>query len=225
LHELVLAIAFSAAAYAEPAQAEDSVIYRAAYVEAMPNTVASAVTLLERYRAASRRENGNLSFLVLQEIARPNRFATLQIWADQAALEGHENAAGTVGFRDRFKAIESAPPDERTASIIHGVRVKSDPRSETIYVLTHVDVVPVNMDDCLALLSAMSADASKDHGNIAYELLRQKNRGNHFIVAEEWTSRKSLDEHIAAAHTRAFRDKLSPMLGALYDERFYSELH
>jgi hypothetical protein len=27
-----------------------------------------------------------------------------------------------------------------------------------------------------------------------------------------------------AAHTRAFREKLAPMAGALYDERFYGEL-
>jgi hypothetical protein len=28
-----------------------------------------------------------------------------------------------------------------------------------------------------------------------------------------------------AAHTRAFRERLSPIAGALYDERFYSALN
>ena len=37
--------------------------------------------------------------------------------------------------------------------------------------------------------------------------------------------RKALNAHAMAAHTRAFREKLSPMAGALYDERFYKALN
>jgi quinol monooxygenase YgiN len=90
-------------------------------------------------------------------------------------------------------------------------------------VLTHVDVMPTYKDDCLALLRAMSIDISKDYGNVDYEVLQQESRGNHFTVVEEWMSRKALDAHTVAAHTRAFRERLAPMLGALYDERLYNE--
>jgi len=55
-------------------------------------------------------------------------------------------------------------------------------------------------------------------------VLQQANRGNHFAVFEVWASRSALDGHAEAAHTRAFREKLSPMAGALYDERFYKLL-
>lgn len=65
----------------------------------------------------------------------------------------------------------------------------------------------------------------KDYGNIDYEVLQQENRMNHFTVVEEWTNRKALDAHGTGAQTRAFRERLSPMLGALYDERFYNELN
>jgi quinol monooxygenase YgiN len=37
-------------------------------------------------------------------------------------------------------------------------------------------------------------------------------------------NRKALDAHATAAHTRAFREKVLPMAGALYDERFYKVL-
>lgn len=97
-------------------------------------------------------------------------------------------------------------------------------QTDTIYVLTHVDVTPDHLDDCLALLKTMSDDTSMDHGNIGYEVLQQAARPNHFTVVEEWTSRKALDFHIMAAHTRAFRQRLAPMAGALYDQRFYQEL-
>lgn len=52
-----------------------------------------------------------------------------------------------------------------------------------------------------------------------------ENRANYFTVAEEWASKKALDAHSVAAHTRAFRERLSPMVGALYDERIYNELN
>ena len=98
-------------------------------------------------------------------------------------------------------------------------------RAGTIYVLTHVDLVPQHKDDGLALLKAMSVDTAKDSGNIRYEVLQQINRLNHFTVVEEWTSRQALDAHAAALHTRAFRENLLPMEGALYDERFYERLN
>ena len=53
---------------------------------------------------------------------------------------------------------------------------------------------------------------------------QQANRPNHFTVFEVWANRKALDTHATAAHTRVFREKVSPMAGALYDERFYKAL-
>jgi quinol monooxygenase YgiN len=43
-------------------------------------------------------------------------------------------------------------------------------------------------------------------------------------VTEIWKSRAAIDAHIVAASTREFREKLGPMSGALYDERFYKSL-
>jgi quinol monooxygenase YgiN len=225
IFRVVLAIAILMATLAEPAHAQDGAVYLAIYIEVMPNAVDSGATLLERYRDASRKEDGNLRLDVLHEIARPNRFAILEVWKDKAALEGHGKAASTLSLRDRLTALQSAPPDERITSMIYGVPGKSEHRAGTLFVLTHVDVMPTHKDDCLALLKAMSTDISKDDGNLDYEALQQDNRANHFTVLEEWTSRKALNAHAMAAHTRAFRERLSPMLGALYDERFYNELN
>jgi quinol monooxygenase YgiN len=52
----------------------------------------------------------------------------------------------------------------------------------------------------------------------------QTNRQNHFTVIELWRDRKAADAHSMAAHTRAYREKLGPASGALYDERFYKVL-
>ena len=57
-----------------------------------------------------------------------------------------------------------------------------------------------------------------------FEAVIQVNRQNHFTVIEVWPDSKAADTHSMAEHTRAFRDKLGPASGALYDERFYKVL-
>jgi quinol monooxygenase YgiN len=224
IFRLVLGLAILAAAFGRAAHAQGGAVYLVTYVDVMPSAPDSGASVLKRYRDATRKDDGNLRFDVMQEIARPNRFAILEIWKDKAALDAHAKAAGTAQFRDKLKAIQDAPYDERVNNGLYVGPVKSESRSDAIYVVTHVDVIPPSKDDCIAALKAMSTDTAKDPGNISYEVLQQANRPNHFTVVEAWTTRKALDAHAMAAHTRAFREKLSPMAGALYDERFYKAL-
>jgi quinol monooxygenase YgiN len=207
------------------AHAQGSAVYLATYVDVMPNAVASGAVLLKRYRDASHKEDGNLRFEVLQEIGRPNRFAIVEAWRDKTALDGHAKVAGTSQFRDKLKDIENAPYDERINNGLYIGQGQDGKRSGAIYVLTHVDVIPPGKDDTIAALKAMSVDTPKDPGSISYQVLQQTNRSNHFTVFEAWTSRQALDGHAMAAHTRAFREKLAPVAGALYDERFYLALN
>jgi quinol monooxygenase YgiN len=95
----------------QPAHAQDSPVYLVTYIDFMPNEELSGASLLERYRGASRKEDGNLRLDVLHEIARPDHFAILEVWKDNAALEGHDKAASSLHFRERFNAIRSAPYD------------------------------------------------------------------------------------------------------------------
>jgi quinol monooxygenase YgiN len=224
LVRLSLGMMIAAATLSRSAYAQDNAVYLATYVEVTPNSVAVGADLLKRYRAASRNEDGNLRFDVLQEVARPNRFAIVESWRDKAALDAHAQAASTIQFRDKLKAIQNAPYDERVAHALYSGQGTPKNRSGAIYVLTHVDVLPAGKDDCMAALKAMSVESAKDAGNISYQALQQANRSNHFTVVEEWTSMKAVDAHAMAAHTRAFRAKLIPIAGALYDERFYRAL-
>lgn len=206
------------------AYAQSGAVYAATYVEVMPNATNSGTTLLQHYRDASRKENGNLRTDVLQEIARPNRFAIVEIWKDEATSEAHDKAASSAELAEKLKTIGNAPFDRRFGNGLYVGSPGGVSQPKAVFVLTHVDVIPQNKDGCMALLKAMSVDTPKDPGNINYTVLQQANRGNHFIVFEIWANRKALDGHAEAAHTRAFREKLSPMAGALYDERFYKAL-
>jgi quinol monooxygenase YgiN len=220
-----IAMLTATAALVPSAHAQGSAIYLATYIEVTPNAVAPGIALLKQYRDASSKEDGNLRAAALAEIDRPNRFVAVETWRDKAALDAHGQSAATLKFRDKIKPIADAPYDERINNALYVAPGKNESQSGAIYVLTHVDVIPAGKDDCMAGLKAMSVDTAGDAGNISYEVLQQANRGNHFTVIEAWTNRKALDAHAMAAHTLAFRAKLSPIAGALYDERIYKALN
>jgi quinol monooxygenase YgiN len=220
-----LGLCIAAAALVQPAHAQSNAVYVATYVEVMPNAAASGAALLKDYRGASAKEDGNLRADALQEIDRPNRFVIVEAWRDKAAFDAHGQSAGTLKFRDNLKPIADAPYDERVNGALYVTAGKSQSQPGAVYVVTHVDVIPPGKDDCMAALKAMSTDTANDSGNISYAALQQANRGNHFTVVEAWADRKAQDDHAMAAHTRAFREKLTPIAGALYDERLYKALN
>jgi quinol monooxygenase YgiN len=224
ISQLFLGLMIAASVCGRLAHAQGDAVFLVTYVEAMPDTVASTTALLKRYQNASSHEDGNVRVEALQELERPNRFAIVESWRDKAALDAHEQAAATAEFRDKLKAIQAAPYDERINGELYAEHSKNESLAGALYVVTHVDVIPPGKDDCMAALKAMSIDTAADTGNISYEVLQQANRGNHFAVLEVWANRKALDGHAVAAHTRAFRAKLVPIAGALYDERIYKAL-
>lgn len=221
---MTLGAAIAASCWTAPAHSQGNAAYVATYVEVMPNAVAAGATLLRQFREASRKQDGNLRFDVLQELNRPNRFAITEAWRDSAAFDAHAKSTASTQFLEKLKAIADAPPDQRITNALYFGQGRNEPRPSAIYVLTHVDVIPPGKNDCMAALKAMSADTSGDPGNISYEVLQQTDHTNHFTVIEAWTDRKALDAHAMAAHTRAFREKLKPITGALYDERYYKAL-
>ena len=68
------------------------------------------------------------------------------------------------------------------------------------------------------------ADSRKEANAVRFEVFQQGSRPNHFSVVEIWRNQRAYDAHITAAHTKKFRDQLTPMSGALYDERLYRAL-
>ena len=224
ISQFFLGLIIAAAVCGRLAHAQGDMVFLVTYVDAMPDTIAPATALIKRYQNASSHEDGNVRVESLQELERSNRFAIVESWRDKTALDAHEQSAATTEFRDRLKAIQAAPYDERITSKLYAELSKNESLAGALYVITHVDVIPAGKDDCMAALKAMSVDTAADTGNISYEVLQQANRGNHFEVLEVWANRKALDGHAMAAHTRAFRAKLVPIAGALYDERIYKAL-
>ena len=219
---LLLWIAF-AVAVASPAMAQTVPSYAVTYIELKTDQAAAGRKALADYAAASRKEKGNLQFQVFQEGARPSRFAILEAWDSRAALDAHFRNDTTSGMLNQLSPMRSAPDDRRMFGGLYASAPANT--SGTVFVMTHVDVMPPYADGAATLLKAMRAETPRDHGNIAYNVLRQEHEPNHFAVAEVWASSHDQEAHLGAGHTVAFRQKLLPMTGALYDERIFTAVH
>jgi quinol monooxygenase YgiN len=193
------------------------------YVEVHADAAGAGATLLERYRAASRKAQGNAGCAVGQELGRPNRFVIIESWRDEAAFTAHEADAETARWRDRLKAIAHNPPDQRVTHPFAGGG-GMDHRG-ALYVVTHVDVTPPRQAETEIALRTMADESRKDAGNVRYEVLQQKPpRTNHFTIVALWASRAAFEAHEHRPHRALFRETMAPMLGALYDERLYKPL-
>ena len=205
------------------AQAPDpSPLYVVTYVELKPTAKSDALGLLKSYRQAARSAQGNLRAEVVQHASRPGQFVILSAWKDKAAYDAH--AAGEAKeLREKLSALRNSPLDDRFHNSL-SVGGWDEARG-ALYVVTHVDVIPPRKDDAVALLKTLGDTARKADGNLRYEIVQQTNRPNHFTVVETWKSRKDFDAHTMAPEVREFRDKLTPMSGALYDERLYEPVN
>lgn len=218
---LLLAMVVTPIAALQAAQAQDAAVYVVSYIDAAPANRGTAASMLRQLATASRKDEGNTRFDVLQRTTPSNQFAIVAIWKDQKAYDGHLAAAHTKEFREKIKPYLISAIDDRTHTGMEIAGGAAKSARGAIYVVTHVDVPPPKKDDCIAALKALVADSRKEGNSVRFEVFQQGSRPNHFSVVEIWKSQGAYDAHIIAAHTKKFRDQLTPMTGALYDERLY----
>jgi quinol monooxygenase YgiN len=224
LSHLIVGLAALALATARPGHAEDAVntpVYAVTYFDVAPPAAAETAALARQYAEASRKEAGNVGFEIFAEIGRPNRLAILEAWRDKPAYEAHGATAAATAFRGNLAPLLIGGTGVRVFGGLSVAPPSAKPSTETLYVLTHVDVFPAGKDQAVELVKALAEAGRKDNGNLWFDVLQQDGRPNHFSLFEGWLDRKAFDASIAAAHTRDFRQKLNPLEGALYDERLY----
>jgi quinol monooxygenase YgiN len=217
----LLGVAF-AIVLAGPARAQTPVGYAVTYIEVRASSAPAGREALRAYAANGHKENGNLLFEALQETGRQTRFAIVEAWDSRDALDKHYHNQNASRILNRLATMRTAPDDRRFyEGLFTGAPGN---RAGPVFVMTHVDVMPPYKDACAALLKRMRPESLRDHGNIAYDVLRQDHEPNHFTVAEIWASRQDFEAHVGAPHTMSFRQELLPMTGALYDERVFAEI-
>ena len=217
---VLLALSLAGSPLALEAQG-DSTLYIVSYLEATSASQGQVAMMLKELAAASRKE-GAVRYEALQRTPESNQFLLLEIWKDQRALDAHTAAAHTKRFRDQIAPLLIAPIDERlcVATMVAPLRESRG----TVYIVTHIDVPGTSRDAALTLMKPFIDQTRSERGNVRFDLTHQKDRTNHFTAIEAWADQKSADAHELAQHTRTFRRGITPLLGALYDQRWYKPL-
>jgi quinol monooxygenase YgiN len=194
--------------------------FAVAYVETRADSAAAGRAALGQYRDAVRQQAGCLSVEVFAQAGRPGRFAVLESWRDGAALDARDPAAKRE-LLEALRPIRISDYDERPYKpLTRGSAV--DVERTSVFVIAHVDVAPnTKAPELLARLAELSRN---EQGNLRFDVLQHAQRGNHFTVVEHWRTEAALDAHVAAAHTREYRDALQPLTGSPLDERVYSAI-
>ena len=220
-----LALALLACAVTPTAQAQDAA-YVVSYFETMPAAQTEAAALARAFAEASRKDDGNLRFDVMQRIGPSYHFSIVEVWTDAKAQAAHAAAAHTKQFREKLQPLLRSPYDERphTGLAVGGLQMSGASR-DAIYVVTHVDFIPPGKDTGIEMTKVLCEASRKDDGNLRFEGLQQTSRPNHLTLFEVWKDPKAVDSHGVAPHTKLFREKLSPISGALFDERMYKSIN
>jgi quinol monooxygenase YgiN len=224
LSHLIFSLAVLGLAMVGPVYAEETVngpLYTVVYFEVDPAEAAPTAAAARQYAEASGKEDGNLGFEMFQEIARPSRFAVVEVWRDKKVAEAHGKAAAATALVQKVQPAMIDGFGVRQHSGFEVAAPKGQIPSGALYVITHVDVFPTGKDQAAALVKAQADAARKDDGNLRYDVLQWDGHPNHFTLVEAWRDRKAFDASAAAPHTKEFRQKLTPLEGALYDERLY----
>jgi autoinducer 2-degrading protein len=223
LAQIMFALAALGLATVRPVNAEETVtgpIYLVTYFDVAPTATAQSAAISRQYAEAARKQGGNVEFQVFEEIGRP-RFATLEAWRDKKAADAHSEGAAAAAFRDKLQPLMIGGFGARPHSGLAVAAPKAQLPPGAIYVVTHVDVFPTFKDQAVELVKAQAEAARKDPGNLRYDVLQWEGHPNHFTLVEVWHDRKAFDASVTTPHNKDFRQKLTPLEGALYDERLY----
>lgn len=212
---------------AVPAQApaqtpENRPIYVVTYIEVAPSAKAEAASLLKQIAAASRTEPGNLRYDILQRLGRDNQFVILEGWGDSKAAQSHAGGAAMTQFRDRLKPLRIGHYDERPSIEVAAAMAKTPIAKGSIFTITHVDVTPVFTNQCIAMMKKLTEETRKEASFEEFEAWQQTAHPNHFTMTAIWKDRAAVEAHGLGAPAKEFREEIGPMIGALYDERFYT---
>jgi len=221
-HLMVSALLLVAMPGQQAGTSADTRFYAVSYVEAMASSTGKAIALLKQYRDTSAKQDGFVSIEVFEQLGRPGHFALFEVWRDQKAFDARD-AAAQKQLRDALQPMRVSDYDQRPYKTISvDDRRSGRLAASQVVVVSHVDVAP--NPQVAVMLKDLAEASRKEPGNVRFDVVQHTMRANHFTVLEVWRDQKALDAHVAAPHTRQYRDTLQPMTGSPLDERVYKSI-
>ncbi len=198
-------------------------VYIVPYTEVAPSAAHEAGKLILAYASEARKASGAVQIDALQRISDSHHFALIEQWQSLNAKQAFAATDPATRFRAALTALQSAAYDERIHTAL-SVGPSMPPSGDPVVILTHVDVIPTQMEPGTAMVKSFVEEGRKARGNRRFDDLVQISRKNHFTVVESWDSLADKNAWISSKTAAAFRQQLHPMSGALYDERAFKLL-
>ena len=192
--------------------------FAVAYVEVMPAARNTLIAAVKTYRDASRREDGFERIELFAQPERAGHFVVVETWRDPQALAAHAIAPHVKQFRDSLESIRVSGYDERPYRALSVAAAAAAVPRQAVHVVAHVDIGG-QQANAPAMLTQLAEESRKEPGCIRVDVLQHAMRANHYTVVETWASRAAYEAHVAAAHTKRYRDTLQPISGSPLDER------
>lgn len=184
-----------------------------AYIEVLPKFSDHALELLRQRQAASRLE-GSLRCDVFQRRDRPHHFAIIEE-CSETSIRSCEH------FRKTLHPLLAAGYDERQHSGLTTGPLNGEVTAATVVAITHVDFIPPKKDEGIEELKFVVRESRREYGNQCFNVLQQVTRPNHLTLVEMWADKGVFEAHESAPHTVQFRQTITPLSGALFDQRLY----
>ncbi len=90
----------------------------------------------------------------------------------------------------------------------------------SVHMVTYIEVAPAAQGQAATLLRQLANASRKDAGLIRFEILQRTAPAREFVILESWKDQQAFDAHVATAHHKQFREKVTPHLIAPFDDRF-----
>src|SRR5262245_64107313 len=177
-HTCAMAASAHAQAPAGPPPVPDGPRYVVTYLEVAPTATSQARTLLRHPREASKREPGNLRAEAFQRLGLPYQFVLLEAWQDQAAADNHSKAPTTGQFRDKIKAIQNAPMDERIHFPLSVGTLAAKAGKSAVAAVTHVEVIPLQRENGTAITKQLADTGRNEDGKLTFEAVARNKQQN-----------------------------------------------
>ncbi len=217
----VLALSPGPAAQIHAQAPADTAQYAVTYVSVMPSAKAPLVAAFRQYRDTSRKQEGYLRFELFEQVGRPGHFAIVETWKDQPAFDAHGKAAHAKQFRDALQPIRVTGYDERPYKNFSVAPATGAGSGDAIHVVTHLDTIGGPQGGGPDLARKMAEASRGEPGCLRFDMLQGTMRANHFTILETWANQRAYDAHLAAAHTKQYREVVQPVTGSPLDERVY----
>lgn len=162
------------------------------------------IELCKQHVAASREDEGNIAFDLMESATDSSKFLIFETWADQASLDKHSASQHFADIVPQTSALATTVLQQMQAGV--------EPEGDFVLRLNCPTTVSAeNREAVIALCKELVASSLADEGNIAYDLYLSTTDPAKMLIFETWKDQESLDKHSAAEHFT----RLVPQIQAL----------